>query len=262
VVIGMLAVIAIGFLVGLVVSPLEWDQALNGVAPRFADSHSVLLAVSMVGATVMPHAIYAHSGLARDRHRLAPAAPAEPWRVRQLLRATRWDVAGALTVAGGVNVAMLLLAAAALPGVAGTDTIPGAAHAISTHLGTGVGVAFGVGLLASGLASTAVGGYAGSAIMTGLLHRNVPLLVRRTITMIPALLLLALGVDPTNALVLSQVVLSLGIPFALVPLAWFTSRPAVMGEFANGRTLRLASATVTTGIVLLNVVLLVLAVKE
>jgi manganese transport protein len=261
VVIGMLAVIAIGFLAGLVVSPLDWGQAAGGVAPRFADSHSVLLAASMVGATVMPHAIYVHSGLARDRHRPVQAATA-PWRVRRLLRATRWDVMGALTVAGGVNIAMLLLAAASLPGVVGTDTIPGAANAIGNHLGAGVGVAFGVGLLASGLASTAVGGYAGSAIMAGLLHRHVPVVVRRMVTAIPAMLVLASDVDPTYALVLSQVVLSIGIPFALVPLVWFTSRRTVMGEFTNGTALRLASAVVTAGIVLLNVVLLVLAVKE
>ena len=261
VVIGMLAVVTVGFLAGLVVSPLHWGQALSGVAPRFADSHSVLLAVSMVGATVMPHAIYVHSGLARDRHRPGQAAVA-PWRVRQLLQATRWDVGGALTVAGGVNIAMLLLAAASLPGVVGTDTIPGATHAISAHLGPLVGVTFAIGLLASSLASTAVGGYAGSAIMAGLLNRSVPVVVRRTVTVIPALLVLASGLDPTYALVLSQVVLSLGIPFALVPLAWFTSRQTVMGEFVNGRALRLAAMTVTAGIVLLNAVLLVLAVKE
>jgi len=156
---------------------------------------------------------------------------------------------------------MPLLAAASLHGVDGTDTIPGAAHAITSQLGSLVGVAFGVGLLASGLASTAVGAYAGSEIMAGLLRVRVPVLARRIVTLIPALLVLALGIDPTHALVLSQVVLSLGIPFALVPLAWFTSRPSVMGEFVNGRALRLASVAVTVGIMLLNVVLLVLAMK-
>jgi manganese transport protein len=231
------------------------------MAPRFADADSLLLATSMIGATVMPHAIYVHSGLARDRHRPARRAIA-PWRVHELLRATRWDVGAALVLAGGVNLAMLVLAGASLAGVPGTDSIPGAMTAIDAHLGPAVGIAFGVGLLASSLASTAVGGYAGSTIMAGLLQRSVPIFLRRSVTVVPALLVLAVGADPTRTLVLSQVLLSMGIPLALIPLAWLTSRPDVMGEFVNGRLLRSASVLVTTAIVLLNVVLLVLAVKE
>ena len=163
-------------------------------------------------------------------------------------------------IAGSVNVAMLLLAASSLPGVAGTDTIQGATHAISGHLGAGVGIIFGVGLLASGLASTSVGSYAGAAIMSGLLHIRVPVLLRRAITLVPALVILGVGVNPTWALVLSQVVLSLGIPFAVIPLVWFTSRIELMGVLVNRTPLRVAAGVVTVGIVALNVMLVYLSV--
>ena len=256
VVMGLLGVIAVGFVAGLFVSPVDWAGAAAGLVPRFEDNRTVLLAASMIGATVMPHAIYLHSGLSRDRH----GRSEHPARVRRLLRATRWDVVSALVLAGGVNISMLLLAAASLQGVAGTDTIEGAAAAITATLGPAIGVIFGIGLLASGLASTSVGAYAGAAIMGGLLRLRIPLLLRRLITLIPALLVLLLGIDPTWALVLSQVVLSIGIPFALIPLAWLTSRRAVMGAFANGLPLRIAAVAVTVAIVTLNVVLLALTI--
>jgi len=256
VVVALLAVITVGFVAGVVVSPVDWGEAAGGLVPRFQGTNSVLLAASMLGATVMPHAIYLHSALARDRH----GVTADPLRIRHLLRATRIDVVLALLVAGTVNIAMLLLAAAALGGVDGTDTIEGAHAAIGAALGPVVAVAFAVGLLASGLASTSVGSYAGATIMAGLLHVSVPLLVRRVVTLIPALIVLGAGVDPTLALVLSQVVLSLGIPFALVPLAWLTSRPALMGGFTNVLPLRIASVVVTVLVVALNIALLVLTV--
>jgi len=256
VIIGLLAIIAMGFVAGLAVSPVDWRGAAGGLVPRFQGPDTVLLAASMIGATVMPHAIYLHSGLARDRHGVNEDAGI----IRRLLRATRWDVITALVIAGGVNIAMLLLAAASLPGVAGTGTIEGAAEAIGTHLGPAVGVAFGIGLLASGLASTSVGAYAGATIMAGLLHRRIPLLLRRTITIVPALVILGLGVDPTGALVFSQVMLSVGIPFALIPLAVYTSRRTVMGEWANRLPLRLAAAVVAVAIVALNALLLFLTV--
>jgi manganese transport protein len=256
VVMGFLLIITIGFTAGLAFSPLDWEAAAGGLVPRFEDSNTVLLAASMVGATVMPHAIYLHSSLARDRH--GPSS--DPGRVVRLLRATRWDVVSALVVAGGVNVAMLLLAASALPGVPGTDTIQGAADAIGSHLGSAVGVVFGVGLLASSLASTSVGCYAGSEIMKGLLRVRIPLMVRRSVTVIPALVILATSVDQTWALVLSQVVLSIGIPFALIPLARLTSDRTLMGPFANGPSLRLTATAVATAIVALNLLLLYLTV--
>lgn len=255
VVMGLLLVITIGFMAGLFVSDVEWGAAAEGLVPRFDGPPTVLLAASMLGATVMPHAIYVHSSLARDRHG-TPARHDLP----RLLLATRWDVVASMVVAGAVNIAMLLLAAASLSGMSGTDSIQGAHAAIGQTLGPVVAALFGIGLLASGLASTSVGCYAGSAIMEGLLKVRIPLLARRLITLIPALLLLATGVDPTWALVLSQVLLSLGIPFALIPLVWLSSDRGLMGGFANTRSLRVLAWVVVALIVSLNIALIVLTV--
>lgn len=254
VIVSLLAIIAVGFLAGLFVSPVSWSDAAAGIVPRFEGTQTVLLAASMLGATVMPHAIYLHSALARDRH----GSGHDDSRTARLLAATRWDVVIALVIAGSVNIAMLLLAAASLRGVDGTETIEGAHAAIVQNLGAGVGVIFGIGLLASGLASTSVGCYAGSTIMAGLLHLRVPLLARRVITLIPALIILAAGVDPTWALVLSQVLLSIGIPFALIPLVKYTGEKALMGRFANPVIVNVLAWLVTAAIVALNAALLVL----
>ncbi|CAM5493687.1 Nramp family divalent metal transporter [Leifsonia shinshuensis] len=250
----LLGVIAVGFVAGLVVSPVDWRASAAGLVPRFDGAPTVLLAASMLGATVMPHAIYLHSALARDRHGVS----GDQGRIRTLLRATRLDVVLALVLAGAVNIAMLLLAASALPGVAGTDTIEGAHAAISAALGPAIGVIFAVGLLASGLASTSVGSYAGAAIMSGLLRVRVPLLARRIVTLVPAIGILALGVDPTWALVLSQVFLSLGIPFAMIPLLRLTGSRAMMGERADARWVRVLGGGVAALIVALNLALVVL----
>lgn len=256
VILGLLAVIAVGFLAGLFVSPVDWGQAVGGLVPRFDGAQTVLLAASMLGATVMPHAIYLHSALARDRH----GSSADPGRIRRLLHATRVDVVLALVLAGAVNIAMLLVAASALRGVDGTDTIEGAHRAITSALGPAVGVVFAIGLLASGLASTSVGSYAGATIMGGLLKLRVPLLVRRIVTLIPAVIILALGVDPTWALVLSQVFLSLGIPFAMIPLLRLTGSRAVMGESADRLWVRILGGVVAGLVVLLNLALVGLTV--
>lgn len=258
VIITFLVIITIGFVGGLFVSHLDIGEMAAGLVPRFADTQSVLLAASMLGATVMPHAIYLHSSLTRDRHGMT----SEPARLRVLLRASKVDVVLALFVAGGVNIAMLVLAAASLPGVEGTDTIDGAAAAISEHLGATVGIIFAVGLLASGLASTSVGAYAGSEIMAGLIHARVPLLTRRVVTLLPALAVLGFGVDPTWALVISQVVLSFGIPFALIPLIRLTSKRDVMGEFANRVPMRVVAVIIATAIIALNALLIVLAIAS
>jgi len=257
VIITLLAVIVVGFVTGLFFTGLDPAETLAGIVPRFQGTDSVLLATSMLGATVMPHAIYLHSALARDRH----GESHDPTRIRHLLRATRFDVGGALFVAGAVNISMLLLAASALRGIEGTDTIEGAHAAVVATLGPVVGTIFAVGLLASGLASTSVGTYAGSAIMGGLLRLNVPLLLRRAITLIPALVVLGIGFDPTRALVLSQVVLSFGIPFALIPLVYLASSKKVMGEFANASWLRFAGWISAGAITVLNVLLIVLVVS-
>lgn len=250
----LLVVIVIGFLCGLLVGPPDPAGMLSGLVPRFAGTDSVLLAASMLGATVMPHAIYVHSALSRDRFG-AVAGPAER---STLLRATRWDVGAALGVAGTVNIGLLLLAAANLRGVEGTDTIEGAHAAISGALGGGVAMVFAIGLLASGLASTSVGCYAGAAVMEGLIHRRIPLLLRRVITLIPALVLLAVGADPTWTLVVSQVVLSFGIPFAVIPLVRLNRDRTLMGAHANGRRIHVVLVVVVVLVVALNLALLAL----
>ena len=255
VVIGLLAIIAIGFLAGLVVNPPDGAAIVGGLVPLFDGTDSVLLAASMLGATVMPHAIYVHSALARDRHGKATDAGRAG-----LLRSTKWDVVIALGIAGVVNIGMLLLAAVNLRGIEGTDTIEGAHAAIESTLGPGIALVFAIGLLASGLASTSVGSYAGATIMEGLLHKRIPLFARRVITLIPALVILGFGIDPTWALVLSQVFLSFGIPFALVPLLRLTSDRTVMGESANGRVVRWVLATIVLLVVALNLALIVLTI--
>lgn len=249
---GLLAVITLGFLAGLVVVDVSWPAAIAGLEPRFDGPGTVLLAASMLGATVMPHAIYAHSALARDRHLGGGVS------LGRLLKATRVDVLASLALAGSVNIGMLLLAAAALRGVPGTDTIEGAHAAIAASLGPAAAALFGLGLLASGLASSSVGAYAGSSIMSGLLRTRLPLVAQRVLTLLPALVVIAIGVEPTRALVLSQVVLSLGIPFALVPLATLTQDRHLMGQWRNATWTRCAIWVVAALIVALNLTLLVL----
>ncbi|MFI2102837.1 Nramp family divalent metal transporter [Isoptericola sp. NPDC019693] len=285
VVTSMLAVLTVGFCAGLFFSPPDLGAVLGGLVPRLDGAESVLLAASMLGATVMPHAIYLHSSLARDRvrhdarvqrrHALAAGAegradaeaddltddvavpgPPSPPVVRRLLTATRWDVVAALVLAGSVNIAMLLLAAANLPGRTGTDSIEGAHAAIESSLGPAVAVLFGVGLLASGLASTSVGAYAGAEIMSGLLRVRVSLIARRLVTLVPAIVLLATGVSPTWLLVVSQVVLSFGIPFAMIPLVRITRDAGLLGGFRNGLATQVAAWAVAAVIVVLNVALL------
>jgi len=254
---GLLLIIAIGFLTSLFVEPPSAGEVAAGLLPRFQGAESVLLATAMLGATVMPHAVYLHSGLARDRHGHPEAGRQRRW----LLKVTRIDVGLAMLVAGAVNLAMLLVAATNLQGRDNTDSIEGAHAAVRDTLGPTVALFFAIGLLASGLASTSVGAYAGAMIMGGLLRRSYPLLLRRLVTLIPALAILAIGVDPSRALVLSQVVLSFGIPFALIPLVRLTSNRSLMGEDTNHRVTTALGWTVATLISLLNVVLIYLTVK-
>ena len=255
VIIGLLAIIAIGFLFALALRPLDGPAIVGGLVPRFEGSGSVVLAASILGATVMPHAIYAHSALARDRH----GGPTDAARTSLLLRATRWDVGIALGIAGIVNLGILLLAAVDLRHPGAGDTITAAYGTIGRDLGPVVAVVFAIGLLASGLASTSVGSYAGATILSGLLRRRIPILLRRLVTLVPALVVLGLGAQPTSALVISQVVLSFGIPFALVPLFSLTSDVSVMGNFANTRPMRFLLLAVVFVVVALNVTLVTLA---
>ncbi|MGW0039680.1 Nramp family divalent metal transporter [Gordonia sp. NPDC003376] len=254
VIVALLAIIVVGFLAGLVVDPPSAADVAGGLIPRLQGPETVLLAASMLGATVMPHAIYVHSALVIDRYGVTRTEK----RRRRLLRATRWDVALALVVAGAVNIALLLLAAENLRGKEGTDTIEGAYHAVADTMGPGMATAFAVGLLASGLAATSVGSSAGAAIMDGLLKKRIPLLVRRLVTLLPALAVLWIGVDPTWALVVSQVVLSFGIPFAIIPLGRLTADRSLMGPFADSWPLRVAAGVASVAIVILNLALVVL----
>ncbi|SFI49329.1 MULTISPECIES: Nramp family divalent metal transporter [Microbacterium] len=279
VIIGLVVIIALGFTYGVFLAPPDPAGVVAGLIPRFEGADSVLLAASILGATIMPHAIYAHSALARDRFRPPPLSPREAdthstARIRaherdyaldgggerldaaRLLRATRWDVTIAMAIAGTVNLCILLLAAASLAGVPGTDSLEGAHAALEAGIGPVVATLFAVGLLASGLASTAVGAYAGAEIMHGLLRVRVPLLARRLVTLIPALVILAAGVDPTFALIISQVVLSFGIPFALVPLVALTARRDVLGAHRNRIVTTVAGILASVFLIALNAVLL------
>ena len=249
---GFLAIIAIGFVAGLFVAPPSATGVAGGLIPRFDGADSVLLAAAMLGATVMPHAVYLHSALTRDRFGRVDPGP----RRRRLLAATRTDVVIAMLLAGGVNIAMLLLAASALRGRDGVDTIEGAHAAVSDSLGPVIGVLFAVGLLASGLASTSVGSYAGGVIMEGLLERRVPPMVRRVVTLIPALIILSIGIDPTSVLIISQVVLSFGLPFVLIPLMRMTADRALMGADVNGIGMKTVGWTIVAAIVALNAFLI------
>ncbi|KJL47781.1 Divalent metal cation transporter MntH [Microbacterium hydrocarbonoxydans] len=267
VIIALMAIITFGFVAGVFVAPPDPAGVVGGIVPRFEGAGSVLLAASILGATIMPHAIYAHSSLARDRFgssgrrgeetdAAAEAARTEPSRIRRLLTATRWDVSIAMIIAGSVNLCILLLAAANLAGVEGTDSLEGAHAALAAGLGPVVATFFAVGLLASGLASTSVGAYAGAEIMHGLLHVRIPLLARRLVTLIPALVILGLGVDPTLALVLSQVALSFGIPFALIPLVALTAQRRTLGAYANRAWTTVAGVVASVLLIALNGALL------
>ncbi|WP_328412733.1 Nramp family divalent metal transporter [Nocardia sp. NBC_00403] len=253
---GLLAIIAIGFLASVVISPPSASGTIGGLLPQFQGAESVLLAAAMIGATVMPHAVYLHSGLARDRHGHPEPGPL---RVR-LLRVTKYDVGLAMVLAGTVNLAMLLMAANTLRGRENVDTLEGAHAAVGEVLGPVAALLLAIGLLASGLASTSVGAYAGAMIMEGLLRRKIPLLMRRLVTLIPAITILAIGIDPTRALIISQVVLSFGIPFALIPLVRFTSDRVLMGADVNHRVTTALAWLVAIVISLLNVALIYLTV--
>ncbi|RDI64623.1 Nramp family divalent metal transporter [Nocardia pseudobrasiliensis] len=256
VIIGMLAVIAIGFMASVVISPPSLSETAGGLLPRFSGTESVLLAAAMIGATVMPHAIYLHSALTRDRHGQAEAGAPRA----RLLRITRYDVGLAMLIAGAVNLSMLLMAANTLGGRDDVDSIESAHAAVRDALGPWAALLLAVGLLASGLASTSVGAYAGAMIMEGLLRRSIPLLARRLVTLIPALIILAAGIDPTRALIVSQVVLSFGIPFALIPLVRFTSDRTLMGADVNHRVTNALAWLIAAIITGLNLLLIYLTV--
>jgi manganese transport protein len=250
----LLGLILLGFLYETVRIEPSASGAAHGLIPDLNGSNSVYLAVGIIGATVMPHVIYLHSALTKGR---TPVRNEEER--SRLLRFERTDVIVALGLAGLVNMAMLAVAAKLFhdrPGYSHVDTIQGA-HAGFSHLvGGTAALAFAVALLASGASSSSVGTYAGQVVMAGFVNLRLSLLVRRGLTMIPALVVLALGVSPTSALVLSQVVLSFGIPFALVPLLLLTSRRDVMGNHVNRLPTTVVAVAIAALISGLNVFLL------
>lgn len=248
----LLAMILLAFLYDTLQIGGDAGQVARGFLPSFSGSGSLLLATGILGATIMPHVIYLHSSLTQNR---IPAR--DDAERRQLLRFQRFDVGAAMGVAGLVNIAMLAIAATVFhhPG-SHVNTLQQAHTGFAQLVGPGAALAFALGLLASGLASSSVGTQAGQVVMQGFIHRSIPVVLRRLITMLPALLVLAIGLDPTRSLVLSQVVLSFGIPFALIPLVILTSRRDVMGALANRRGTMLVASLVGGLIVALNLFLI------
>jgi manganese transport protein len=250
---GLFGVVLLGFLYQAFEVGPDASEAVKGFVPHFSGSDSILLAAGILGATVMPHVIYLHSALTQRR-----VVVRNDDEKRRLMRFQRLDVGIAMSIAGVVNLAMLMVAAALFhtSGHTGVDSIEGAYNGFQNLVGNGTAVAFGLALLASGFASSSVGTYAGQVVMQGFIDRQIPLLVRRLVTMAPALIVLAIGLDPTRSLVISQVVLSFGIPFALIPLVIFTSRRKLMGGLVNSRVTTIAASVIAAVIVALNIFLL------
>ncbi|MEU4564439.1 Nramp family divalent metal transporter [Actinoplanes sp. NPDC023936] len=250
----LLGVILLGFLYTALRSGTDAAALSTGMVPSFEGTESLLLATGILGATVMPHVIYLHSALTKSR-----TAAAGPARLREALRCQRADTLIALGAAGFVNLAMLVIAAQLFfgTGIGGTDTLEGIHAGLGTVLDGHAATAFAIALLASGLASSSVGTYAGQVVMQGFIGRSIPLALRRLVTMAPAMVVLLIGVDPTRALVWSQVVLSFGVPFALIPLIWLTRRRDLLGEHANRPITTAAASAVALLIIALNGFLLV-----
>jgi manganese transport protein len=253
---GLFGVVFLGFAYNVIWVGAEGSAVAAGLMPTFAGTDSVLLAVGIVGATVMPHVIYLHSALTKGRARWHD----EPSR-RRLLRSQRIDVAVALGAAGITNLLILILAASLLhesggAGLGDNDPIEFAHSELGRVVGGGAALAFAAALLASGLSSSSVGTYAGQIVMQGFIRRRVPLLLRRGITMLPALVVLTLGLPATQVLVISQVTLSFGIPFALVPLLLLTRRKDLMGVFVNRPLTTAAAACCAALIIGLNTFLI------
>jgi manganese transport protein len=227
--------------------------AKHAVLPAFQGTESVLLAVGILGATVMPHVIYLHSALMQDR-----IVPQDDEEARRLYRFTKIDVVIAMTLAGLINVAMLVVAASVFfkSGLHNVSSLETAHKTLEPLLGRASSTLFALALIASGLSSSAVGTMAGQVVMQGFIRRRISLTVRRTVTMIPALVVIAIGVDPSRTLVLSQVVLSFGIPFALIPLVIFTARRDIMGPLVNHPATTAVAVAVAVVITALNVFLL------
>jgi manganese transport protein len=251
----LVGVVVLGFAFEILKSKPDGGEVVKHlVVPGFGDTESVLLATGIIGATVMPHVIYLHSAL--TQRRIVGRNESER---RQILRFERIDVVIAMALAGVVNLSMMTMAAAlfhAVPGLASIDSIEGAYDGLRSAVSQNSATVFGIALLASGLASSSVGTMAGQVVMQGFIRRRIPIFLRRAITLAPALIVLGVGLPPTDALVVSQVVLSFGIPFALVPLLIAASRRSVVGSLVNPTWLTVIAGTLAAMIISLNVFLL------
>jgi manganese transport protein len=250
----LVGVIGACYLAELAFAHPDYGQVFkHAVVPEFGSGEAVLLSVGILGATVMPHVIYLHSALTQDR--LVPETDED---ARTLLRYTRIDVIIAMSIAGLINISMLVMAASTFfqKGLLNVDSLDGAHKTLEPILGGASSTLFALALLASGLSSSAVGTLSGQVVMQGFIRRQIPLAVRRLVTMLPAFVVIAVGVDPSRTLVISQVVLSFGIPFALVPLVYFTARRDIMGALVNRRITTIAASVIAGVIIALNIFLL------
>jgi manganese transport protein len=254
----LVGIIALCYVIELFIAPVDWEAALTHmVVPRVADAEALLLAVGIIGATVMPHAVYLHSSLTQTR---TPPRDAEAR--RRLVRISNREVAIALTVAGLVNLAMVIMASGAFH--AGHDDvaeIETAYHTLTPLLGAGAAAVFLISLIASGVSSSTVGTMAGQVIMQGFVGFGIPIWVRRLVTMAPAFVVVGLGVNATKALVISQVVLSIALPLPMIALILFTGRRDIMGPLANGRLVHWAAIAGTALVLMLNLVLILQSLR-
>jgi manganese transport protein len=250
---GFLGIVFLGFLYDLTHVDVDGAALAAGLVPHFDGTDSVMLAVGILGATVMPHVVYLHSALTAVRMQATDVAEK-----RTLLRYQRLDVLLAMGIAGVINLTMLVVAAGLFhkAGMTGVDSIEGAHAGMERLIGGGAALAFAVALLASGLSSSSVGTFAGQVVMQGFIARQIPLFLRRAITMAPSLVVLAIGVNASTTLVISQVVLSFGIPFALVPMIILTRRRDVMGALVNRPQTTALAGVVAAMIIGLNIFLL------
>ena len=250
----LVGVIAVCYLIEMLIAPVDWRAAaMHTIMPQLADSGALLLAVGIIGATVMPHAVYLHSGLTQARipHR-------NDGETRMVVRISNTEVVIALAIAGLVNMAMVMMASSAFhAGHSDVAEIETAYHTLTPLLGGAAASVFLVSLLASGVSSSTVGTMAGQMIMQGFINFHIPIWVRRLVTMLPAFVVVALGVNATQALVISQVMLSIALPLPMIALLMFTRRTDLMGDHANGMVTQAAALAATAVVLALNLVLIV-----
>ena len=250
---GLVGIIGLCYLIEMFIAPVNWGAAaLHTVVPKLPDGEALLLAVGIIGATVMPHAVYLHSGLTQGR---TPVRNENER--RKVLRFSNQEVILALLVAGLVNMAMVIMASSAFhAGHSDVAEIETAYHTLTPLLGIGAAGVFLLSLIASGVSSSAVGTMAGQMIMQGFVGFRIPIWVRRLVTMLPAFVVVGLGANATSALVISQVVLSIALPLPMIALLMFTRRPDIMGSFANSRLTNVAALVGTALVLVLNSILI------